>query len=62
MGFRGAALAEFFRRLLDGDPVALGIVAGFLIVAASAGVIVYLVHLKLKREDEARARRHGRKR
>jgi hypothetical protein len=46
---------------MDGDPVALGIAGGFLILALIAAVIVYLVHRSLKREDEERARRYGRR-
>jgi uncharacterized protein (DUF2062 family) len=55
------AFGEFFKRLGDGDPVAVGILIGMLVLAALAGLIVYLVHRKLKADDDAEARRKGRK-
>lgn len=59
MGKRGA-IGEFFKRLGDGDPVAIGFVVGFLVLALIAGVIVLLVRRRLQREDEEWARKHGR--
>ena len=55
------AFAEFFKRLGNGDPVAVGILIGMLVLAALTALIVYLVHRKLKADDEAEARRRGRK-
>jgi hypothetical protein len=56
---RGAALGEFFGGLLEGDPVAWSIAGGFLVVAAIAAVIVWRVHISLKKEDESRRKRYG---
>lgn len=65
MGHTGAdmridALAEFFKRLGDGDPVAIGFVVGFLVLLGIAGLIVLAVRRKLRLEDEAWARKRGR--
>lgn len=61
MGNLSRALAEFVKRLGDGDPVAVGWVIGFFVLLAVCSVIVYFVHRKLKSDDEAEARRRGRK-
>jgi len=54
----GRALAAFFRDLLSGDPVALGLVCGFacfLLALASVGVVIVLK--KRIRDAEFRRRR-----
>jgi hypothetical protein len=59
MGNRVRAVGEFFSRLADGDPVAVGIATFFLVLALVAALIVYKVHRDLKRDDERQARRYG---
>ena len=59
MGKRGA-IGEFFKRLSDGDPVAIGFVVGFLVLALIAGLVVLMVRRRLRREDEEWARKRGR--
>jgi hypothetical protein len=58
---RGAAVAEFFDRLAEGDPVALGFVGFFVVLGVIAGLFVLTVRRDLRREDEAQARRYGRR-
>jgi len=58
---RGRAIAEFLDHLADGDPVAVGFVIGFLVLAVIAGLIVLKVRRDLRRDDEAQARKYGRK-
>ncbi len=58
---KGAALEEFFDRLAEGDPVALGIVGFFVVLAIVATLIVLKVRRDLKRDDEAQAKKYGRK-
>lgn len=59
-GNRGRAIAEFFRSLFEGDPVALGIVGFFVVLGAAVGLYVLKVRRDLRWEDEAWARKHGR--
>jgi len=58
---KGAALAEFFDRLADGDPVALGIVGFFVVLGIVAALIVLKVRRDLRLDDEAQAKKYGRK-
>ncbi len=58
---RGGALAEFFNKLSEGDPVALGFVGFFVVVGAVAGLFVLKVRRDLRRDDEAQAKKYGRK-
>jgi hypothetical protein len=60
-GNRGGAVAAFLDKLSDGDPIAIGFVVGFVVVAAVAGLFVWKTARDLKREDDARARKYGRK-
>ena len=57
----GPAFLEFLKRLVQGDPVALGIAGFFLVVGLLAGLIVLKVRRDLRRDDEAHAIRKGRK-
>lgn len=58
---RGRAIRRFLEDLMAGDPVALTFVAVFATLAALLGLAVLLIRRKLRREDEERARRYGRK-
>ena len=58
---RGHALAEWLDGLSEGDPVAVGLLIGFGVFLAIFGVIIVKVRRDLKREDDARAKRYGRK-
>ncbi len=58
---RGAAIREFLDRLGEGDPVALGIVGFFVVLGLVAAFFVIMVRRKLKQDDEAQARKYGRK-
>jgi hypothetical protein len=55
-GERGDALMEFFNRLAEGDPVALGFVGFFVVLGIVAGLFVLKVRRDLRLEDEARAK------
>jgi hypothetical protein len=59
---RGEAIAAFFEKLMQGDPVALGFVGFFAVVAAVLGLVMLKVRRDMRREDEASARRYGRQR
>jgi hypothetical protein len=61
-GNRAGAIAEFFRNLSEGDPVALGPVGFFAVLGSGIGLYVLKVRRDLRREDEAWARKHGRRR
>lgn len=54
-----AALREFFRRLADGDPVAVSILLGMLALAGVVGLVVLWVKRNLRRSEEEWARRRG---
>jgi hypothetical protein len=58
---RGRVFREFFEHLFDGDEVALGIAIGFVIIIVVVGLFVLKVRRDLKRDDEAQARKYGRK-
>ena len=60
-GNRGGAVVEFFSRLAEGDPVALGFVGFFVVLGIVAGLFVLKVRRDLRREDEAQAKRYGRR-
>jgi hypothetical protein len=58
---RGQAIAAFFEKLMDGDPIALGFVGFFAVLAIAAALFVLKVRRDLRREDEETARRYGRR-
>ena len=58
---RAAAIAEFFNHLAEGDPVAVGIAVFFVVLGIVAGLFVLKVRRDLRLDDEAQARRYGRK-
>jgi hypothetical protein len=58
---RGTAILRFFEDLGDGDPLAWGFVALFAVIALALGLFVLKVRRDLRREDEARAKKYGRK-
>jgi len=58
---RGRAISEFLDKLADGDPVAIGFVAFFVVLGIIAAFFVLMVRRKLKQDDEAQARKYGRK-
>ena len=60
-GNRGGALVEFFSRLAEGDRVALGFVGFFLVLGVIAGLFVLKTRRDLRRDDEAHAKRYGRR-
>jgi len=60
-GNRGSAVAEFFSRLSEGDPVALGMAGGFLFILLLFALLGLYFHFKHKREDEEWAKRRARK-
>ncbi|WP_010042172.1 hypothetical protein [Gemmata obscuriglobus] len=47
--------------MADGDPVALGFVGVILFIAVALGLFVLKVRRDLRRDDEAQARKYGRK-
>lgn len=57
---RRDAIARFFEDLLAGDPVALGFVAFFVVVALLFGLVMLKVRRDLRKEDE-KPKRYGRK-
>jgi hypothetical protein len=58
---RGAAIGEFLNRLAEGDPVAVGFVVGFLVLGLIAFLFVLKVRRNLRKDDEAWAKKHGRR-
>lgn len=58
---RGSAIARQFEDLEAGDPVAWGFLGFFLVVGAGIGLFALKVRRDLRREDEAQAKRYGRK-
>jgi hypothetical protein len=58
-GSRLHAIWRFFEDLFAGDPVALGFLGFFVVVAAILGLIILKVRRDLRREDEAMQRRRG---
>jgi hypothetical protein len=57
--FARGAVGEFFRRLFDGDPVAVGIAVGFVALLAIAGVVIYITKKRLDADDERQRKRRG---
>ncbi len=57
----GRAIGRFLRDLSDGDPVAVGLLIAVAVVAAGIGLFVLKTHRDLRREDEAKAKKYGRK-
>jgi hypothetical protein len=55
----GRVLGKYFSALADGDPVALGFTAGFLVIAAAAGVFVLITKRRLAAEDARWKKRRG---
>jgi len=53
------AVGEFFGRLADGDPVAVGIAVGFVALLAIAGVVIYITKKRLDADDERQRKRRG---
>lgn len=58
---RGFGISRFLEDLSNGDPIALGMVAAVAVVAVVLGLLVLKARRDMKREDEAAARRYGRK-
>ena len=58
---RGGAIVRLFEDLGNGDPVAWGFVGFFVVVGVLVGLYVLKVRRDLRREDEAKARKYGRK-
>jgi hypothetical protein len=59
MRFR--AISRFFEDLENGDPVALTLLGVFGVVALGLGLLVWKARRDMKREDDALARKYGRK-
>ena len=60
-GNRGGAISKFLDQLMEGDPVALGFVGFFVVLGAIVGLFVLKVRRDLRRDDEAQAKRYGRR-
>lgn len=58
---RGDAIAAFLQKLSQGDPVALGFVGFFAVLGIGLSLFTLKVRRDLRREDEADARRYGRR-
>ncbi|MFO0850499.1 MAG: hypothetical protein U0871_18365 [Gemmataceae bacterium] len=58
---RGAAISRLFEDLSAGDPLAWGFVGLFVVVGVGLGLFTLKVRRGLRREDEAKAKRYGRK-
>lgn len=56
---RGRLFREFFENLMAGDPVALGILASFVVILIVVGLTMLKVRSDQRREDEERDRRRG---
>jgi hypothetical protein len=57
--FARGAVGEFFSRLLDGDPVAVGIAVGFGVLLLIAGVVIFITKRRLDADDERHRKRRG---
>lgn len=55
------ALGKLFAGLLNGDPMAWLFVSIFVALLVGFGIAMVVVKRKLKREDDERAKRYGRK-
>jgi hypothetical protein len=60
-GNRRGAINQFLDDLSVGDPVAIGLVAVVAVIGIGLGLFVLKVRRDLKREDDAKARKYGRK-
>lgn len=58
---RVRAIGQFFEDLDKGDPVALGLLGMIAVIALGLGLLVWKARRDLQREDEAQARKYGRK-
>jgi hypothetical protein len=58
---KGGVISAFLDKLSEGDAMAVGFVAGFLAVGAVAGLFVWKTARDLRREDEAWAKKRGRR-
>lgn len=58
---KGNVVSAFLDKLAEGDAVAVGFVVGFVVIGALAGLFVWKTARDLRREDEAMAKRRGRK-
>lgn len=58
---RVRAIGRFFEDLEKGDPVAVTLLSVFGAIALGLGLLVWKARRDLQREDEAQARKYGRK-
>jgi hypothetical protein len=58
---RRNAMGRFLDNLFAGDPVALGMVGALAVIGLALGLFVLKIQRDHRLEDEARARKHGRK-
>ncbi|OWK45431.1 hypothetical protein [Fimbriiglobus ruber] len=58
---RAGAIAQLFEDLANGDPIAWAFVGFFVVLAVGLGLFVLKIRRDLRREDEARAKKYGRK-
>lgn len=58
---RAQAIGRFLEDLEQGDPVALTLAGVFAAIAVGLGLLVLKARMDMKREDEAQARKYGRK-
>jgi hypothetical protein len=56
---RRQVFARYFEALADGDPVALGMTAFFVLVLAVVGLVAWHFKRAEKREEEAKRKRWG---
>ena len=56
---RSGLIAIFFEKLLEGDPVALGILASFILFLVIVGLTILKVRRDHRLEDQERDRRRG---
>jgi hypothetical protein len=56
---RSGLIAIFFEKLLEGDPVALGILASFIVFLVIVGLTILKVRRDHRLEDEERDRRRS---
>ena len=57
----GSAFVQLLDDLGTGDPVAWGFVGLFVVVAIGLGLFTLKIHRDFKREDEAKAKKYGRR-
>lgn len=58
---RGRAIVRFLDDIDNGDPVALTLLGVFAVIALGLGLLVWKARRDMKREDDAQARKYGRK-